>query len=130
MSATAASPTTGAGEGPAAAFTSVLNAAGGSAASRLDEQVSRWTDRLNGVSPTGTAESAVVSGVDAKLHGRNPFWAAVKATWKEGSATVRAAVVTAVVATILMLLVSPVLLLVFLLSLLVIAAVMRARQQS
>jgi hypothetical protein len=143
MSATATSPAAR----PAAAFTTVLNAAVGSAASRLDEQVTRWTRKLNDVASGEVADladqglddlagsgdalqSAGASGLRAKLNGGSPFRAAVKGLWQAGSPAVRAAVVTAVVATILLLLVSPVLLLVFLLSLLVIAAVQRARRSA
>ena len=120
MSATTASPPTA-----SAAFTAVLNAAVGSAAARMDEQITRWTDRLNG---GGAQQAAGASALKAKLDGRGVFKAAVKGAWEAGSPAVRAAIVTAIVATILLLLVSPVLLLVFLLSLLVIAAVHRARR--
>jgi hypothetical protein len=105
------------------AFTTVLNAAVGSAATSLDRQVTRWTDRLNGIASDPVASGALRAGV----RGENPVWGAIKGAWQDGSSAVRAAVVTAVVAMIVLLLVSPVLLLAFLLSLLVIAAVHRAR---
>jgi hypothetical protein len=107
----------------AGAFTTVLNAAVGSAASSLDRQVTRWTDKLNGIASDPASAGAVRAG----LRGENPVRGAIKGAWRDGSSAVRAAVVTAVVATIVLLLVSPVLLLAFLLSLLVIAAVHRAR---
>ena len=121
MSATTSPPTA------SAAFTTVLNAAVGGAAARMDEQITRWTDKLNG---GGVQEAAGASALKAKLQGRGAFKAAVKGAWEVGSPAVRAAIVTAVVATILLLLTSPVLMLVFLLSLLVIAAVHRARRAS
>ena len=133
----------------AGAFTAVLNAAVGGAANKLDQRVSGWTDKLNGIASGkgssgelrdladeglddlaeggGATQSAGAAGVKARLHGKNPFWAAVKGTWSGGTPVVRAAIVSAIVATIVLLVVSPVLLLVFLLSLLVIAAVHRAR---
>ncbi len=114
----------------AGAFTSVVNAAVGGAAGKLDQQFSAWTDKLNGIASGdgGSAkQSAGAAGAKAHLRGKNPFWAAVKGAWSGGTPVVRAAIVSAIVATILLLVVSPVLLLVFLLSLLVIAAVHRAR---
>ena len=131
MSATSApaTPPNTRSDGPGSAFTAVLNAAVGGAASKMDDQVSRWTDRLNGIASgerSSPAEAAGVAGAKASLQGRNPFWAAVRGLWSAGSPAVRAAVVTALVATILLLVTSPVLLLVFLVSLLVIAAVQRA----
>ena len=113
-------------DNPAGAFTSILNAAVGGAASRLEQQVVGWTDRLNDTASGGAKQSAAAAGVDAGLRGKNPFWAAVTGAWRGGTPVVRAAIVSAIVATILLLVLSPVLLLVFLLSLLVIAAVTKA----
>jgi hypothetical protein len=148
MSAVTSSPTAAVRpDGPAAAFTTVLNAAVGGAAAQLDQQVSRWTEKLNRVASGaggdvadtglddladsgGAMQAAGASGLKAKLHGGGAFKAAVRGAWEAGSPAVRAAIVTALVATILLLLASPVLLLVFLLSLLVIAAVHRARRSA
>jgi hypothetical protein len=145
MSAAATSTT----QSPASAFNSVINAAVGSAAAQLEQRVVGWTDKLNGIASGGDSseglarladeglddlaegggarQTAGAAGVKAGMHGKNPFWAAVKGAWRGGTPVVRAAIVAAIVATILLLLLSPVLLLVFLLSLLVIAAVHRAR---
>jgi hypothetical protein len=151
MSAATSSPTAAVRpDGPASAFTTVLNAAVGGAAAQLDHQVSRWTEKLNRVASGagdavadaadkglddladggGAMQAAGASGLKAKLHGGGAFKAAVRGAWEAGSPAVRAAIVTALVATILLLLASPVLLLVFLLSLLVIAAVHRARRSA
>jgi hypothetical protein len=151
MSATAAS-TTGRARGeqsPAGAFTSILNAAVGSAAAKLEQQVGGWADKLNGLASGadssgglpglvdegldvlgeggGAKQKAGAEGVKAVLHGENPVWAAVKGAWQGSTPAVKAAIVAAVASVILALLLSPVLLLVFLLSLLIIAAVHRAR---
>lgn len=151
MSATAP-PTTqdgSAGTTPAGAFSTILNAAVGSAAAKLEQQVVGWTDKFNGIASGdgsseelaaladeglddwaeggGAKQKAGAEGVKAGLHGKNPVWAAVKGAWQAGTPVVRAAVVAAVVSLLLLLVLSPVLLLVFLLSLLVIAAVQRAR---
>ena len=134
---------------PAGAFTSVLNAAMGGAAAKLEQHVVTWTDKLNGVASGGdrsgglveladeglddlaegggAKQSAGAAGVKAGMHGKNPFWAAVKGAWRGGTPVVRAAIVTAIVSVVLLLLLSPALLLVFLLSLLTIAAVHRVR---
>jgi hypothetical protein len=152
MSATETSTTRGvrADYGPADAFTSVLNAAVGSAAAKLEQKVVKWADKLNGVAGDGDSseglaaladagldelaegggakEKAGVEGVKAALHGRNPIWAAIKGAWQAGTPVVRAAIVAAVASAILLLLLSPVVLVVFLLSLLIIAAVHRARR--
>jgi hypothetical protein len=136
-------------DNPAGAFTSVLNAAVGGAAAKMEQRVVEWTDRLNGVASSGDSsgglaeladeglddlaedggakQTAGAAGVKAGMHGKSPFWAAVKGAWRGGTPVVRAAIVSAIVATILLLVLSPVLLLVFLLSLLIIAAVHRAR---
>ena len=151
MSATATSTTGRArgGQSPAGAFTSILNAAVGSAAAKLEQQVGGWADKLNGLASGGDSSGGLpglvdegldelgegggatrkagTEGVKAVLHGENPVWAAIKGAWQGGTPVVRAAIVAAVVAVNLALLLSPVLLLVFLLSLLVIAAVHRAR---
>ena len=153
MSSTATSTSTTRGvraeHGPANAFTTVLNAAVGSAAARLEQKVDVWADRLNGVAGGGDSsgglaaladnglddlaegggakKQAAAKGVKAGLHGKNPFWAAVKGAWQGGTPVVRAAIIAALASTILLLLLSPVLLVVFLLSLLIIAAVHRAR---
>jgi len=152
MSATETSAARGvrADQGPAGAFTSVLNAVVGSAAAKLEQKVATWADKLDGVAggggPSeglvaladagldelaeggGATEKAGVEGVKAGLHGRNPVWAAVKGAWQAGTPVVRAAIVAAIASAILLLLLSPVLLLVFLVSLLIIAAVHRARR--
>ena len=151
MRSTATSTTQGvrAEHSPAGAFTSVLNAAVGSAAARLERRAVDLTEKLNGITRGdsssgglaaladegidalaeggGAKEKAGAEGIKAGLHGRNPIWAAIKGAWKAGTPAVRAAIISAVVAAILLLLLSPVLLIVFLLSLLIIAAVHRAR---
>ena len=151
MSSTATSTTRGvrADQGPAGAFTSVLNAAVGSAAAKLEQKVGVWADKLTGVAGGGDSSGGLVAladegldelaegggakekagaeGVRAGLHGKNPIWAAIKGAWQAGTPVVRAAIIAAVASAILLLLLSPVLLVVFLLSLLIIAAVHRAR---
>ena len=134
---------------PAGAFTSVLNAAVGSAAAKLEQQIVVWADKLNGIAAGGSSSGGLVAladegldelaegdgakqkagaeGVKAGLHGKNPVWAAIKGAWQAGTPVVRAAIIAAVASVILLLLLSPALLLVFLLSLLIIAAVHRAR---
>jgi hypothetical protein len=134
---------------PAGAFTSVLNAAVGGAAARLEQHVVGVTDKLNGIGSDGDSsgelarladeglddlaegggakQTAGAAGAKAGMQGKSPFWAAIKGAWRGGTSVVRAAIVAAIVATILLLLLSPVLLLVFLVSLLIIAAVHRAR---
>ena len=76
----------------------------------------------------GAMQRAGAEGVKARLHGKNPIWAAIKGAWKAGKPVVRAAIIAALVSAILLLLLSPVLLLVFLLSLLIIAAIRKARK--
>ena len=151
MSATATATTRGVrvDQTPAGAFTSVLNAAVGNAAAKLERQVDGWTDKLNGLASGdgsagglagvadegldeladggGAKQAAGAKGIKAALHGKNPVWAAVRGAWQGGTPVVKAAIVAAVVSAILLLLLSPVLLIVFLLSLLIIAAVHRAR---
>jgi hypothetical protein len=146
-----ATPQTGAApaDGPAGAFTAVLNAAVSSAAASLEHTVESWTEKLNGVvggsesgdglvsladegidelaKDGGAKEKAGAEGLKAKLEGKNPLRAAIAGAWSAGTPVVRAAIVAGVVAVILLLLLSPVLLTVFLLSLLVIAAVQRVR---
>ena len=134
---------------PSGAFTSVLNAAVGSAAAKLEQKVTAWSDKLDGVAGGGDSsggmgaladegldelakgggakEKAGAEGVKAGLHGKSPIWAAIKGAWQAGTPVVRAAIIAAVVSAILLLLLSPVLLVVYLLSLLIIAAVHRAR---
>ncbi len=151
MNSTATSTTRGvrADHSPAGAFTSVLNAAVGSAAAKLEQKVVMWADKLNGVAGGGDSlgglaaladegldelaegggakEKAGAEGVKAGMHGKNPIWAAIKGAWQAGTPVVRAAIIAAVASAILLLLLSPVLLVVFLLSLLIVAAVHRAR---
>ena len=132
---------------PAGAFTSVLSAAVGSTAAKLEQGVGVWADNLGGVAGDssgalvaladegldelaeggGAKKKAGAEGVKAGLHGKNPILAAIKGAWRAGTSVVRAAIVAAVVAMILLLLLSPVLLVAFLLSLLIIAAVHRVR---
>jgi hypothetical protein len=151
MSSTATSTTrqVRADQSPAGVFTSVLNAAVGSAAAKLEHEVGRWADKLNGVAAGGGSsggltaladegldelaegggakQKAGAEGVKASLHGKNPVWAAIKGAWQAGTPVVRAAIIAAVTGAILLLLLSPVLLLVYLLSLLIMVAVHRAR---
>ena len=151
MSSTATSTTQGvrADQSPAGAFTSILNAAVGSAAGKLEQQVVGWADKLNGVAAGGDSsgglpaladegldelaegggakQKAGTEGVKAGLHGKKPLWAAIKGAWQAGTPVVRAAIIAAIASAGLLLLLSPVLLVVFLLSLLIIAAVHRAR---
>ena len=150
MSATAPSTTRGVrvDHSPASAFTSVLDAAVGGAAAKLEQHVGGWADKLNGLASGGDSsgglagladegldelaegggakQKAGAEGVKAGLHGRNPVWAAIKGAWSGGSSMVRAAIVAAVASLVLLLLLSPVLLLVFLLGLLIIAAATKA----
>lgn len=135
-------------DSPAGVFTSILNAAIGSAAAKLERRVAAWTDKLNGVASGdassgltgladegldqlaeagGTGQRAGAEGVKAGLHGANPIWAAIRAAWRSGTPVVKAAIVAAAVSLVLLLLLSPVVLIVFLLSLLIIGAVERAR---
>ena len=149
MSSTAAATTRGvrAEHSPAGAFTSVLNAAVGSAAAKVEQEVGVWADKLGGVAGDsssglaaladegldalaeggGAKEKAGAEGVKAGLHGKNPIWAALKGAWQAGTPVVRAAIIAALASAILLLLLSPALLVVFLLSLLIIAAVHRVR---
>ncbi len=150
MSSTATSTTDGvrAEHTPAGAFTSILDAAVGSAAAKLEQKVGVWADKLNGLAGKGGSggltaladegldglsdgggakQKAGAEGVKAGLHGKNPVWAAIKGAWQADEPVVRAAIVAAVVSVILLALLSPVLLLVFVLSLLITAAVHRAR---
>jgi len=147
--ATSTAPEARVDQSPAGAFTSVLNAAVGSASAKLEQRVGGWADKLNDVATGGDAsgglpaladkgldelsegggakQKAGAEGVKAGLHGKNPVWAAIKGAWQGGTPVVRAAIVAAIVSVILLLLLSPVLLVVFLLSLLIIAAVQRVR---
>jgi hypothetical protein len=122
----------------------------GLAATKLEQKIVAWTDKLHGVADdaessgdlvsladagldglekdAGAAQTAGVEGIKAGLHGKNPVWAAIKGAWHAGTPAVRAVIITAAVVAILLLLLSPVLCLVFLLSLLVIAVVYRARK--
>lgn len=151
MSATATSTTQGVGENqsPAGAFTSVLSAVVGSAATKLERIADDWTEKLSdmargngssgGLSELadtgldkwaeggGVKEKAAAEGVKAGLHGENPAWAAIKGAWRAGTPVVKAAIIASVVSAILLLLLSPVLLVVFVLSWLIIVAVHRAR---
>jgi hypothetical protein len=144
-----ATPITREEDSPAGAFTSVLNAAVGSAAVMLEKKVVGWADRLGGIAAGGNAsgglsaladkgldelaegggarQKASAEGIKAGLHGRNPMWAAIKGAWQAGTPVVRAAIIAGLASSILLLLLSPVPLLVFLLSLLILAAVQKAR---
>ena len=134
MSSTSTSTTRGvrAEHSPANAFSAVLNAAVGSAAAKLEQKVDVWADRLNGVADGGDSSGGLAAladkglddlaegggakkragaeGVKAGLHGKNPFWAAIKGAWQGGTPVVRAAIVAALASAILLLLLSPVLL--------------------
>lgn len=152
MSSISASTTGAAGgalHSPAGAFTSVLSAAVGIAAAKLERKVVMWADKLDGVARGGdaaggsapladqvldglaegggAAEKASADGVKAGLHGGNPIWAAIKGAWQSGTPVVKAAIISAIASASLLVLLSPVLLVLFLLSLLVVAAVQRAR---
>ena len=151
MSSTATSMAGGARaeQSPAGAFGSVLNAAVGVVAAKLEQRVVVWTDKLNGVAGGGNSgrglaapadeeldevaegggakAKARAEGIKPDLHGKNLIWAAIKGAWETRTPAVRAAIIAAVASAILLLLLSPVLLLVFLLSLLIIAAVHRVR---
>ena len=128
MSSTA-TPTTqgGAADGPAGAFTSILNAAVGNAAASLEHKASGLADKLDGIGGGGAKEKAGAAGVKAVVRGKNPVWAVIRGAWQAGTPVVRAAIISSVVSVILLLLLSPVLLLVFLLGLLILAAVHKAR---
>jgi hypothetical protein len=133
---------------PATAFTSVLNAAVGVAAGKIEEKVVEWADKLGGVAagdPSGgltaladkgldevarsggATQKAGAAGIKAHLHGRNPLWAAIQGAWQAGTPVVRASIVAGLASSILLLVLSPVPLLVFLLSLLIFAVVQRVR---
>ena len=151
MSSTATTTTPGVrpAHSPASAFTSVLNAAVGSAAAKLEQKVVVWADKLNGVAGDGDSsgglaaladegldelaegggakEKAGAEAVKAGLHGKNPIRAAIQGAWQAGTPVVRAAIIAALASAILLMLLSPVVLVVFLVSLLIIAAVHRAR---
>jgi hypothetical protein len=127
----------------------VLDAVVGTAAAKLERKTAGWIDKLDAVAGKdqssdaiigladegldavadsgGLAQRAGAEGVKARVHGRNPAWAAIRGVWQAGTPAVRAAIVTAGAAAVLLLLLSPALLLVYLLSLLVIAAVSRFR---
>ena len=129
MSSTA-TPATGearAAPSPAGAFTSILNAAVGSAAASLEHKAGGWADKLEGIAGGGAKEKAGAEGVKAVVLGKNPVWAVIRGTWQAGTPAVRAAIIASVVSVILLLLLFPVLLVVFLLGLLIVAAVHRAR---
>jgi hypothetical protein len=83
---------------PAGAFSSVLNAAVSGAASTMEQQVGRWTDKLNGIADGGAKQTAGAAGIEAAMHGKSPVWAAVKGAWRGGTPAVRAAIVAAIVA--------------------------------
>ncbi|HET6651287.1 MAG TPA: hypothetical protein VFH10_01500 [Nocardioides sp.] len=127
--ATPASAGVRAGHGPAGAFTSIVTAAVGGAATKLEHEIAGWTHKLHAVAGRGggAMETAGAEGVKATLHGRNPVRAAIKGAWQAGTPVVRAAIIAAVASVILLLALSPVLLLIFLVSLLILAAVHRAR---
>ena len=94
----------------AAAFTSVLNAAVGSAATALNQRVAGWTDKLDGIASGGgssdglakmadeglddlaegggATQGAAAMGIKAGLHGKSPFWAAIKGAWEGGKPVV------------------------------------------
>jgi hypothetical protein len=133
---------------PATAFTSVLNAAVGVAAGKIEEKVVEWADKLSGVAggdassgltaladkgldelarSGGATQKAGAAGIKAHLHGRNPLWAAIQGAWQAGTPVVRASIVAGLASSILLLVLSPVPLLVFLLSLLIFAVVQRVR---
>ena len=148
MSSTATSTTAGA-PSPGSAFTSVLHAAVGTAASALEKRVGGWADKLDGVAAGGDGsgglagladkgidelgdrggakKKATAEGAKATLHGKNPLWPAIKGAWEAGTPVVRAAIIAGLASSILLLVLSPVPLLVFLLSLVILAAVQRVR---
>lgn len=106
---------------PGAAFTDVMSTALEFATAKVSQKADAWAEG------GGAKQKAGVKGVQAGLEGKNPVWAAIKGAWSGGTATVKAAIVTALVGLVLLLVLSPVLLLVFLLSLLIIEAVAKAR---
>lgn len=145
MSARPAATASGTLQGPAGAFTSVLNAAVEFGAAKLEQKIGGWVEKLEGaagegdssggladagldglVEGGGAAQKAAAEGVKAGLHGKNPVWAAIHGAWQSGTPVVRAAIIAATASAIVLLLLSPVLGLVFLLSLAVIALVQRA----
>ena len=75
MSSTATSTTQGAHaeQSPAGAFTSVLNAAVGSAAAKLERRAVIWTDKLNGITrgdnSSGGLAALADEGLDALAEG-------------------------------------------------------------
>jgi hypothetical protein len=149
MTATAAqaSTTEPATTSPSEAFSRVVGAAIELCVVKVSTKLDDWTDKHShlategveqvsselghvvdaGADQLGTKQRVGVKTAVAALLGRNPVWAALKATWVGASTPVKAAVVTAVVAVVLLLVLSPVLLLVFLVAALVIAAVTKAR---
>lgn len=117
----------GAADGPAGAFTSILNAAVGGAAASLEQKAAGLTGKLDGVAGGGAKGKAGAAGVKAVVRGENPVRAVIRAAWQAGTPAVKAAIIASLVSVILLLVLSPVLLVVFLLCLLVVAAVHRAR---
>lgn len=133
---------------PAGAFTSILTAAVGFAAGKLERKVAAVTDKLQGVADPsaasgslgaladegldelaegGAANKAGAEGIRAGLHGKNPVLAAVGGAWQSGTPVVRAAIITTAASAVLLLILTPVLGVIFLASLLLLAAVERAR---
>jgi hypothetical protein len=114
---------------PADAFTRVVSTAVEYGVGKVSRTAGSLTQKLTkGADEAGAPQRAGLAGAQAALRGDNPVWAAIKGAWSGGTATVKAAIVTAMVALLLMLVLSPVLLLAFLLSLLVVAAVGKARK--
>ena len=138
MSATASSaPAT---SSPGAAFSTVMSAALGVAAAKVDD----WTEKLNQVASGsaskpvdrvaddlaeggGAKQQAGVRGVQAGVTGKNPVWAAIKGAWAGGGTGVKVAVIAAGVALVLVLLLSPVLLVVVLLAVPIVWVISKAR---
>jgi hypothetical protein len=95
------------------------------AAAKASRKIGHWADDLNDVLATGSPITrAVVEGLQAKLLGKNPVWAAIKGAWSAASFNQKLAVVLTL---IVMLLLALVVLLVLILGLLIAALVAGVR---
>ena len=95
------------------------------ATAKASRKVEDWADDLNDfVASGGPTTQGVFEGLQAKLRGNNPVWAAIKGAWSGASPELKLAVVLILILTLL---VGPVVLLVLVLGLLVAALVAGVR---
>ncbi|WP_432941548.1 hypothetical protein ACQPXM_33835 [Kribbella sp. CA-253562] len=88
---------------------------------KASRKVEDWADDLRGFAATGgPATQAAFAGLQAKLRGNNPVWAAIKGAWSGASPWLKLAVVLILILTLLL---GPVVLLVLVLGLLLAALV-------